>query len=142
MGDTGLLVSHAFSEKEIMEGKLYKQIIDGKLALNEGMLYENVISQMIVAMGKKLFFYTRYNEDKHRNDIEIDFLLSNDSKVNYRINPIEVKSSKNYTTTSLGRFKEVFGKKIENQIIVHPKNYSEEDGIKKIPPYMIWCAFN
>ena len=142
MGDTGLLVSHAFSENEIMDGKLYKQIIDGKLALNEGMLYENVISQMIVAMGKKLFFYTRYNEDKHRNDIEIDFLLSNDSKVNYRINPIEVKSSKNYTTTSLGRFKEIFGKKIENQIIVHPKNYSEVDGIKKIPPYMIWCAFN
>ena len=92
MGDTGLLVSHAFSENEIMDGQLYKQIMDGKLALNEGMLYENVISQMITAMGKKLYFYTRYNIEKHRNDIEIDFLISNDSKINYRINPIEVKS--------------------------------------------------
>ena len=46
-----------------------------------------------------MYFYTRYNEEKHRNDIEIDFLLSNDSKVNYRINPVEVKPLKNYTTT-------------------------------------------
>ena len=141
MGDTGLLVSHAFSENEIMDGQLYKQIMDGKLALNEGMLYENVISQMITAMGKKLYFYTRYNIEKHRNDIEIDFLISNDSKIKYRINPIEVKSSKNYTTTSLGRFKEIFGKKVENQIIIHPKNYLKANGITKIPPYMLWCIF-
>ena len=142
MGDTGLLVSHAFSENEITDNQLYKQIMDGKLSLNEGMLYENVIAQMITAAGKKLYFYTRYNEEKHRNDIEIDFLLSNDSKVNYRINPIEVKSSKNYTTTSLGKFKDLFGKKIENQMIIHPKNFSEEPELVKIPPYMLWCVFN
>ena len=40
MGDTGLLVSHAFSENEIMNEQLYKQIMDGKLSLNKGMLYE------------------------------------------------------------------------------------------------------
>jgi hypothetical protein len=96
---------------------------------------------MIAAMDKKLYFYTRYSEEKHRNDIEIDFLISNDSKVNYRINPIEVKSSKNYTTTSLGRFKEVFGKKIETQIIIHPKNFFIDSEIIKIPPYMLWCLF-
>jgi hypothetical protein len=141
MGDTGLLVSHTFNENELMNQQLYKQIMDGKLALNEGMLYENVISQMIAAKGKKLYFYTRYSEEKHRNDIEIDFLISNDSKVNYKINPIEVKSSKNYTTTSLGRFKKVFGKKIEAQIIIHPKNFSIDSDIIKIPPYMLWCLF-
>ena len=122
-----------------MDQQLYKQIMDGKLALNEGMLYENVIAQMITAMDKKLYFYTRYSEEKHRNDIEIDFLISNDSKVKYKINPIEVKSSKNYTTTSLGRFKEVFGKKIETQIIIHPKNFSVDNDVIKIPPYMLWC---
>ena len=89
-------------------------------------------------MGKKLYFYTRYNDAKHRNDIEIDFLISNDSKTRYRVLPIEVKSSKNYSTTSLGRFKEMFGKKIEKQMIIHPKNYSFTDDIEKIPPYMLW----
>lgn len=134
MGDTGLLVSLAFSENEIADQQLYKQIMNERLSLNEGMIYENMISQMIAAKGSKLYFYTRYSEEKHRNDIEIDFLLSNDSKINFRVFPIEVKSSKNYTTTSLGRFKDVFGKKIATQYIIHPKNFAIDGEIVKIPP--------
>lgn len=141
MGDTGLLVSHTFSENEISDNQLYRQIMNGKLALNEGMFYENAVAQIITSMGKKLYFYTRYNENKHRNDIEIDFLISNDSKINYRINPIEVKSSKNYTTTSLGRFKELFGKKTDCQFIVHPKNFLYDNDIYRIPPYMLIAVF-
>ena len=140
MGDTGLLVSLAFSENEITEGQLYKQIMDGRLALNSGMLYENAIAQMLVSKGRRLYFYTRYSEEKHRNDIEIDFLLSNGSKTNYRISPIEVKSSRNYTTTSLGRFHELFGRRIESELIVHPKNLSVDGNIVRIPPYMLWAA--
>ena len=138
MGDTGLLVSHAFSENEITDEQLYKQIMDGKLSLNQGMLYENLISQIITASGRKLYFYTRYSEKKHRNDIEIDFIISNESKTKFKITPIEVKSSKNYTTTSLSTFKEIFKKRIDKQIIIHPKNYSEADGVIKIPPYMMY----
>lgn len=141
MGDTGLLVSLAFSENEISDQQLYKQIMNGKLSLNEGMIYENVISQMIAAKGRKLYFYTRYSLEKHRNDIEIDFLLSNESKTNFRVFPIEVKSSKNYTTTSLERFKGMFGKKIAIQYIIHPKNLSVDGEIMKIPPYMFCAAF-
>ena len=141
MGDTGLLVSLAFSENEIASQQLYRQIMNERLSLNEGMIYENMISQMIAAKGSKLYFYTRYSEEKHRNDIEIDFLLSNESKTNFRVFPIEVKSSKNYTTTSLGRFKELFGKKIATQYIIHPKNFAVDGEIVKIPPYMFDVAF-
>lgn len=141
MGDTGLLVSLAFSENEIMDQQLYKQIMDEKLSLNEGMIYENMIAQMIAAMGRKLYFYTRYSEEKHRNDIEIDFLLSNESKTNFRVYPLEVKSSKNYSAVSLGRFKEMFGKKIATPYIIHPKNLSIDQDIVKIPPYMFPFIF-
>ena len=140
LGDTGLLVSLAFSETEITDQNLYKQIMDGKLSINKGMLYENMISQMLAAKGIKLYFYTRYNEAKHRNDIEIDFLISNNSKTNFKINPIEVKSGKNYSTTSLTTFHGVYKKRIERQLIIHPKNLSIADGIIKIPPYMVWTA--
>jgi len=140
MGDTGLLVSLAFSENELMEEQLYKQIMNDRLSLNEGMLYENAIAQMIAAKGRKLYFYTRYSEEKHRNDVEIDFLLSNESKTNFRVFPIEVKSSKNYSATSLGRFKEMFGKKIAMQYIVHPKNLDVDGNIIKLPPYMFDVA--
>ena len=141
MGDTGLLVSLAFSETELTDQQLYRAIMSGRLSLNEGMLYENMIAQMIAAKGRKLYFYTRYNEEKHRNDIEIDFLLSNESKTNFRIFPIEVKSSKNYTTTSLNDFRDLFSRRIAHSYIIHPKNYVKTDRVTKIPPYMFFCMF-
>lgn len=137
LGDTGLLVSLAFSENELTEQQLYLQIMRERLALNEGMLYENAIAQMITAAGRKLYFYTHYSREKHRNDIEIDFLLSNESKTNFKVLPVEVKSTKNYTATSLGKFKEVFGQKIGQQLIVHPKNLVQEGELLRIPPYML-----
>ena len=140
MGDTGLLVSLAFSENEISNQQLYKAIMGGRLSINEGMLYENMISQMITAMGKQLYFYTRYNEKKHRNDIEIDFLLSNESKTSFRVFPIEVKSSKNYSTSSLDDFKKLFTKRIARSYIIHPKSYVNDGNIIKIPPYMFFCT--
>ena len=140
MGDTGLLVSLAFSENELSDNELYKQIMNDKLSLNKGMLFENAISQIISSMGRKLYFYTRYSEEKHRNDIEIDFLISNESKTNYKINPIEVKSSKNYSTSSLDEFNKIYKKKIDKQVIVHPKNFKKERNTIKVPPYMfIYC---
>ncbi len=110
MGDTGLLISMAFSENELKDASLYKQIMNDKLSINKGMLYENVIAQMLTSMNKKLYFYSRYSLEKHRSDIEIDFLLSNESPINLKIEPIEVKSSKNYTATSLHKFNDVYKK--------------------------------
>lgn len=141
MGDTGLLVSLAFGENELAENNLYKQIMEGRLSINQGMLYENAIAQMITAKGKKLYFYTRYNRDKHRNDIEIDFLLSNDSKVNFRIMPLEVKSSTNYSASSLGEFRKMYKRRISESYIIHPKNLSVTVEVTKIPPYMFFAAF-
>lgn len=105
------------------------------------MLYENVIAQMIAAKGRKLYFYTRYSEEKHRNDMEIDFLLSNESKTNFKIYPIEVKSSKNYSATSLGSFRSIYLKRISQAYIIHPKSYMEERDVVKLPPYMFFCLF-
>lgn len=139
MGDTGLLVSHAFSENEISDGELFREMLFGKLSTNEGMFYENVIAQMLVAAGHKLFFYTRYSEEKHRNDIEVDFLLSNNSKLKYKVFPIEVKSSDRYTIKSLQRFNESFRERIGGSYVIHPKNLKVENGITYLPAYMAFC---
>ena len=139
MCDTGLLVSHTFSEREITDNALYRELLFGNLSINEGMFYENAISQMLVANGYKLFFYTRYNEEKHRNDIEIDFLISNNSKLKYKVYPIEVKSSDRYTTTSLERFEDRFHQRIGGSYVIHPKNLKAEGGRLFIPAYMTFC---
>lgn len=139
MGDTGLLISHTFDENEIADGSLYRELLLGKLSVNEGMFYENVVAQMLVAAGHKLFFYTRYNPEKHRNDIEIDFLLSNASKLNHKIFPVEVKSKEKYSTTSLTRFEEIFHKRIGRSYIIHPKNLSVDGKTLRLPAYMTFC---
>ena len=139
LGDTGLLVSHAFDKNELLEDEVYKQILNGKLGLNEGMLYENIIAQMLVANGHKLYFYTHYNPEKKRNDIEIDFIISNNSKTKYKMYPIEVKSSGRYTTVSLERFREKYSSRIGGCYIIHPKNLSMKENILCIPPYMTIC---
>ncbi len=139
MGDTGLLVSHTFDENEISDNELYKELLLGKLSVNEGMFYENAIAQMLVAAGHKLYFYTRYNDEKHRNDIEIDFIISTSSKLKYKIFPIEVKSKDRYTTTSLDRFNEIFHQRIGGSIVIHPKNLKTEGDTLFIPAYMTFC---
>lgn len=139
MGDTGLLVSHAFSENDLSDTELYKQILNEKLSLNKGMLYENVIAQMLVSNGHKLFFYTRFNAEKHRNDIEIDFIITNNSKLKCQIYPIEVKSTKRYKIKSLERFYDKFKERIGGCYVIHPKNFSVENNIVYLPPYMVIC---
>ena len=139
LGDTGLLVSHAFDESSLLEEEGYKQILAGKLSMNQGMLYENVVAQMLVANGHKLYFYTHYSDELHRNDIEIDFVISNNSKLKYKMYPIEVKSSKNYTTKSLLRFREKYKDRIGECYIIHPRNLSFKNDVMCIPPYMTFC---
>ncbi len=103
------------------------------------MLYENAIAQMLTSNGHKLYFYTHYSEEKHRNDIEIDFIISNNSKLKYKMHPIEVKSGKKYTTNSLLRFREKYRERIGECYIIHPRNFMVKDEILCIPPYMTIC---
>lgn len=139
MGDTGLLVSHAFNENEIVEEDLYRMLLLGRLSVNEGMFFENAIAQELTSKGHKLFFYTRYNEEKHRNDIEIDFLISNKSKTRYRVFPVEVKSTERYSTTSLERFSERYRERMGGAYVIHTKNLKVTEDIIYLPAYMVMC---
>lgn len=139
MGDTGLLISHAFTEAEIETEDLYRHLILGRLSVNEGMIFENAVMQTLVCSGYKPFFYTHYNKEQHRNDIEIDFLISNKSKTRYRIYPIEVKSTEKYRITSLERFMEKYKERIGQAYVIDTKNYRRKEAIVYIPAYMTMC---
>ena len=125
-----LLIDFAKKDKEV------EMYFERYLNDNEGMLYENAIAQMLVANGHKLYFYTHYNENKHRNDMKIDFIISNSSRLKYKMFPIEVKSGKQYKTTSLNNFREKYKERIGESYIIHPRNLIVKDGIICIPPYM------
>ncbi|MCD7893845.1 MAG: AAA family ATPase [Erysipelotrichaceae bacterium] len=140
MGDTGLLISHAFTEKEIADKQLYKQILNDNLSINEGMLFENIVAQALTCNGYPLYFYTEYNKEKGHNDIEIDFIISNKSKTRLKIYPIEVKSSKKYSTKSLERFIDKYSSRIDKAYVIHTKNLSiKSNKIICLPVYMTMC---
>ena len=140
LGDTGLLVSLAFTERQIRDDNLYNAIMTGKLALNKGMLHENLVAQMLVAGGYDLYFYTHYSEERHRNDIEVDFLLPGVGSSRFSVSPVEVKSSKNYSTTSYDAFRKRFGRRVGDSYVVHPKAFLQDAAGFCVPTYMFPCV--
>lgn len=137
MFDTGLLISMAFDEKGIVEEEIYKKILFDKLSFNEGMIIENVVAQMIVSTKRGLYFFSRNDREDSLNKMEIDFLIAK-SKITskHNITPIEVKSGKNYTYSSLNKFKNKYKDYLNYPIIIHQEDLKEENGILYLPIYM------
>lgn len=137
MADTGLLVSHAFDENGIVNEQIYKKLLLDKLEVNMGMIMENVAAQMLAAGGHQLYFYANSSRDDVKSRMEIDFLIAK-SKVGNRhnISPIEVKSGKNYTLTSLKKFKAKYAQQTHIAYVLHTGDLKENDGIVYLPLYM------
>lgn len=136
MSDTGLLIAHAFDEKLIQGEELYQKLMLDKLEINEGMLIENIVAQMLVASGHSLYFYSK-NSDVAADRMEIDFLVEKPTLTNaHNICPLEVKSGKNYTFSSLEKFGRKFTEQIHQPYIIHCMDYKEENGYQFLPIYM------
>ena len=98
MGDTGLLISHAFDERGIASADLYRKLMFDKLEVNEGMLVENIVAQMLRAAGHKLYFFSNNSRSSANDRMEIDFLIAKPVTTSrHNISPIEVKSGQRYT---------------------------------------------
>jgi len=135
MGDTGLLFSHAFNENEIMQTEVAQSIVAGKLNINSGMFLENIVAQMLVASNKRLYFYSRNDRKNAKNTMEIDFMIS-DPHNPRKISLVEVKSGKNYTTSSLKKMKAKFGNKLGQSYLLHTKDLRVHEGVIYLPVYM------
>ena len=137
MFDTGLLLSMTFNEKNIINEEIYKKILFDKLTFNEGMILENIVSQMLVSCSRKLYFFSRNNRDDSNETMEIDFLVS-DNKITSKHNiiPIEVKSGERYKFSSITKLVSKYNDYLEKPIIIHTKDLKDENGILYIPVYM------
>ena len=137
MADTGLLISHAFDENGIVTEELYKKLLFDKLEVNKGMIMENMVAQMLIASGHKLYFYSNCSREDKDSRMEIDFLITK-SKISSRhnISPIEVKSGKNYTLTSLRKFMKKYDEQTHIPYVLHTNDLKKEEGIIYLPLYM------
>lgn len=129
--DTGLFVTLAFKDKKVTENVIYEKLLNDKLSTNLGYVYENVVSQMLRASGNELFYHA-IPKDDGKGYYEIDFLLSQGSKVC----PVEVKSSGYKTHTSLDKFSNKFANRVGNKFLIYTKDLKKEEGVVYLPVYM------
>ena len=137
MFDTGLLLSMTFNEKNIINEEIYKKILFDKLTFNEGMILENVVSQMLVSGERKLYFFSRNDREDSSETMEIDFLISdNNITSKHNIIPIEVKSGERYTFSSITKLVSKYKDYLGQPMIIHTKDLREDNGILYVPVYM------
>lgn len=137
MGDTGLLISHAFDERGIVTDELYQKLLFGKLEVNSGMLVENIVAQMLRAAGHKLYFYSKNTNDSSEDRMEIDFLIAKPTITSrHNISPIEVKSGKSYTLASLRKCIAKYGQQLSTPYVLHDKDLKKDGDILYLPLYM------
>mgnify|MGYP005746890751 CR=1 FL=1 len=137
LNDTGLLISHAFDERGIVTEDLYRKLMFDKLEVNQGMLVENIVSQMLKASGHNLFFFSNSSRASAEDRMEMDFLIAKQTTTSrHNISPIEVKSGARYALTSLTKCMTKYAKDLSTPYVLHDKDLKIEDGIVFLPLYM------
>lgn len=130
LADTGLFVTLAFWDKDFTENIIYDKLLSDKLSVNLGYVYENLIAQMLVASGNRLFYHTWKKDEKHY--YEIDFLLSRGAK----LCPVEVKSSGYKAHASLDAFCDKYSARVGNRYLIYTKDLTKDNGTTLLPAYM------
>lgn len=130
VGDTGLFITLAFWDKDITENVIYQKLLTDKLSADLGYVYENIVAQMLVASGNKLYYHTWSSETSNHN-YEVDFLLSKGSK----IWPIEVKSSGYSTHKSLDEFCKKYSQWVSERYLIYTKDFRKEQETTLMPVF-------
>ena len=146
MADTGLLVSLAFNDDPDLLN-VHKDLQFGRISINKGMFVENVVAQQLHARNHSLFYYA-WKEPAKKIDgkerpREVDFLITrgySNAAGKPRVCPVEVKSSKSYSTISLDDFSRHFAKRTGNEFVLHPKQLKVEGNRQFLPLYMSFCV--
>lgn len=132
LSDTGLFVTLMFIDRPITENDIYAKLLSDKLPANLGFLYENLIAQMIAASGRELFYHT-WEKANSTHYYEIDFLVSEGSK----INAFEVKSSGTGKHESIKTFYKKFSQNVNTIYLLSQKDVGKEENLLLKPFYLM-----
>ena len=131
LADTGLLVTLMFKDKEFTDNIIYTKLLNDKLPVNLGILYENAVAQALASNGNGLYYHTFYDKIQKRN-YEVDFMIAKEDK----ICPIEVKSSGYKSHKSLDMFADKYSHRIKENIVIYTKDLLVEGTTTYLPAYL------
>ena len=132
LSDTGLFVTLLFIDRPVTENDIYAKLLSDKLPANLGYLYENLVAQMIVSSGRELFYHT-WEKNGSTHYYEVDFLISEGSKVN----AFEIKSSGSGKHESIKEFSKKFSQNVNQVYLISQKDVGREENLLLKPFYFI-----
>ena len=134
--DTGLLVSKLIKISNEKMNEVYFDFIRGKRILNMGSILESVAVQQLVLNGYPVYYhkYNLLDKETHREKTyELDIV----TEIDFKVTAIEIKSAKNYTTSSLDCIKTKYPQLKVNRIVFGIKNIKYESDKTILPIYLI-----
>lgn len=131
LSDTGLFVTLMFIDRPEIENDVYAKLLSDKLPANLGYLYENLVAQMLAATDRELFYHTWEKKDSSHY-YEVDFLVSEGSK----INAFEVKSSGIGKHESTSEFAIKYSKHVRKTYLLSQKDVNKDGALFMRPFYL------
>ena len=132
LSDTGLFVTLLFIDRPVTENDVYAKLLSDKLPANLCYLYENLVAQMIAASGRELFYHT-WEKNGSTHYYEVDFLISEGSKVN----AFEIKSSGTGKHESIKEFSKKYSPNVNKIYLISQKDVGREENLLLKPFYFI-----
>lgn len=116
--DTGLLMA-------MLDEDYQEEILSGNLGIYKGAIYENVIADLLVKGGRKLYYF------EYRSRLEIDFII----RYNKQLTAVEVKSADNTKAKSMNSAIENW--RVPHGIKLSSRNISHTEKVDSYPIYMV-----
>jgi len=138
--DTGLLITELTRVSEESMNKVYFNFIKGKKqSLNLGSIFESISAQQLCLKGYNLYYhkYELLGENGKLNSYENDLVIEKD----FKVNAIEIKSSSNYTTSSLDNIKKKYKQLKVSRYVFGIKNVKYESDKTTYPIYLLLLLF-
>ena len=129
--DTGLLITASFMENVARREELYRDLMNGKLNVNKGMFFENMIAQELTMTGH-LLTYAKFNHKDSPHQQEVDFLIADGDMVI----PVKSKSGDSSRHVSLDRFMDKFSDRTKKAYVIHSKDIRVDGDVIYLPIYM------
>ena len=134
--DTGLLISQLVKVSNENMNKAYFDFIRGKSSLNLGAIFESISVQQLLIDDLNPFYHKFNIENKVENKInkyELDLVIEQD----FKVSAIEIKSAKNYSTSSLDNIKNKYSQLKVRKYVFGIKNIKFDADKITLPIYLL-----
>ena len=132
LSDVGLFTTMIFDAAPKTGDNIYSKLLGDKIPADLGYLYENMVAQIMVSTGRKIYYHT-WEKEGSTHYYEVDFIAQSGPK----IVPFEVKSSSRNKHESIDNFCKKYSRYIADAFLLSQKDVMEQGKLKYKPIYML-----